>query len=107
MIETFVMYVSAQTSVNVLRIAPAATAIGIRIAGSVPKTKRRITMAPRPPITASRRMLLLLPPPCELASSSGSWPVTWTWIPDGSPRAAAARTSAAPLVVENVDGPGG
>ena len=31
----------------------------------------------------------------------------WTWIPAGSPRAAAARIAVAPLVVENVDGPGG
>ena len=93
-------------SVNVLRIAAAATAIGIRTAGSVPKTKRRITIAPRPPMIASTRTLPL-PPPCVLASSSGSWPVTSTWIPAGSPRAAAARTAAAPLVVENVEGPGG
>ena len=106
MIETFVMYVSAQTSVNVLRIAAAATATGIRIAGSVPKTKSRMMIAPRPPIIASTRTLPP-PPPCVLASSSGSWPVTWTWIPGGRPRAAAARTAAAPLVVEKVAGPGG
>jgi hypothetical protein len=53
MIETSVTYVSAQTSVNVLRTAATATAIGIRTAGSVPKTNSRITSAPRPPITPS------------------------------------------------------
>src|SRR6476646_7644146 len=90
MIETSVMYVSTQTSVNVLRIAPTATATGIRTAGSVPKTKRRITIAPRPPTRASTRTLPL-PPPCELASSSGSCPVTSTLTPDGHPRGGRAN----------------
>ena len=50
------------------------------------------------------------PDPLEEASThgdSGSWPVTWTWIPCGSPRAAAVRRAVAPLLVEKVAGPGG
>ena len=50
-------YVSAQTSVNVLRIDAIATSSGIAIAGSVPKTKSRMTSAPSPPISASSRTL--------------------------------------------------
>ena len=57
MIETFVMYVRTQTSVNVFRIAAIATTIGISTAGSVPNTNSRITSAPRPPITASSSTL--------------------------------------------------
>src|SRR2546429_507347 len=64
MIETLVMYVSAQTSVKVLRIAATATTIGISTAGSVPKTNSRMTSAPRPPIIASSRTLE--PPPHRL-----------------------------------------
>ena len=72
MIETFVMYVSAQTSVKVLRIEATATTIGIRTAGSVPNTNSRMTSAPRPPMTASRSTLGPPVAPFELASSSGS-----------------------------------
>ena len=53
MSETDVMYVSAQISVNVLRIETIAMRIGMSTAGSVPKTKRRMIVAPRPPISAS------------------------------------------------------
>ena len=62
MIETSVRYVRIHTSVNVLRIDATAIAIGIATAGSVPKTKKRITSAPRPAINASARMLGPLPP---------------------------------------------
>ena len=107
MIETFVMYVSPQTSVKVFRIAAIATTIGISTAGSVPKTNSRITSAPRPPITASSRTLEPPLEPCIDASSSGSWPVTSTVIPAGSPAAAAARILLAPLFVSNFGEPGG
>src|ERR671935_39853 len=86
MIDTLVMYVSAQTSVKVFRIAATATTIGISTAGSVPKTKSRITSAPRPPITASSKTLELPPEPCVEASSSGSCPVTFTVVPAGTHR---------------------
>ena len=89
MIETSVRYVSSQTSVNVLRIDASATTSGISTAGSVPKTKRRMISAPRPPISASNSRLE--PPPESLASPSASRPVTSTLIPAGSPAAAAAR----------------
>jgi hypothetical protein len=52
--------------VNVFRIEATATRIGTSIAGSVPKTKSRITSAPAPPINAS--VSTLGPPdsePCE------------------------------------------
>ena len=107
MIETFVRYVSAHTSVNVFRIAAAATRIGISTAGSVPKTNSRITSAPRPPTSASRRTLELPLEPCVDASSSGSCPVTLTVIPAGRPRAAAARSAPAPLFVSNFGDPAG
>ena len=55
MIETSVMYVSAQTSVKVLRMAAMATTIGSSTAGSVPNTNSRITSAPTPPTIASIR----------------------------------------------------
>ncbi len=89
------------------RIAATATTIGISTAGSVPNTNSRITSAPRPPIIASSSTLELPPPPCEDASSSGSWPVTFTVIPAGSPAAAAARNCLAPLLVSNFALPGG
>jgi hypothetical protein len=76
MIETSVMYVSTQTSVNVFRIAAAATAMGIKTAGSVPNTNSKMTIAPSAPTTASRRTPGPPVAPFELASSSGSWPVT-------------------------------
>ena len=63
MIETFVMYVSAHTRLNVFRIEATAIMIGISTAGSVPKTKNRITSEPAPPISASVRMLGPEPPP--------------------------------------------
>ncbi len=107
MIETLVMYVRNQTSVKVLRIDAIATTIGISTAGSVPNTKRRITSAPRPPITASSSTLGPPLSPWVLASSSGSWPVTSTVVPEGSPRAAAARIWSAPLLVSNFAIPGG
>ena len=44
-------------SEKVVRIAPRAIASGIATAGSVPKTKSRITSAPAPPISASVRTL--------------------------------------------------
>ena len=72
MIETSVMYVNAQTSVNVLRIAATATTSGSSTAGSVPKTNSRITSAPRPPISASNRTLEPPLEPCFVASSSGA-----------------------------------
>ena len=53
MIETSVMYVRIQTSVNVFRIEATAITIGIATPGCVPKTNRRMTSAPRPPISAS------------------------------------------------------
>ncbi len=53
MSETFVMYVSAQISVNVLRIDAIAMRSGMTTAGSVPKTKRRMIVAPSPPMSAS------------------------------------------------------
>jgi hypothetical protein len=93
--------------VNVLRIAATATTIGISTAGRVPKTNRRITSAPRPPIRASSSTLGPPLPPCELASSSGSWPVTFTVVPAGRPAAASFRVSFAPLVVLNLAIPGG
>jgi hypothetical protein len=51
--------------VKVLRIDATAIAIGIRTAGSVPKTKKRMTSEPRPPISASVRTLGPLLPPAE------------------------------------------
>src|SRR3954454_1307883 len=107
MIETPVTYVSAHTSVNVLRIAAIATTTGISTAGSVPNTNNRITSAPSAPITASTRRLGPPLEPSALASSSGRWPVTFTVIPDGRPAAAAARIFTAPLFVATVAGPGG
>ena len=56
-IDTSVTYVSNQTSVNVLRIDATAVTSGIATAGTVPKTKSRITSAPRPPISASSSTL--------------------------------------------------
>ena len=53
MIDTSVRYVRPQISVNVFRIAATATTSGISTAGSVPKTKNRITSEPSPPISAS------------------------------------------------------
>ena len=47
---------------KVFRIAAIATTIGISTAGSVPKTKNRITRQPRPPISAS---VSTLGPPLE------------------------------------------
>src|SRR5437764_962769 len=63
MIETLVTYVSAQTSVKVFRIAAIATTIGIRTAGSVPNTNRRMISAPSPPISPSSSTLG--PPPAD------------------------------------------
>ena len=66
MIETSVMYVSAQISVKVFRIDATAMRSGINIAGIVPKTNSRMTSAPTPPIKAS--VSTLGPPdslPCE------------------------------------------
>jgi len=66
MIDTSVMYVRAHTSVKVLRIDASAIAIGTRTAGKVPKTKKRMTSEPEPPIRASVRMLgPPLEPPVE------------------------------------------
>ena len=48
-----------------LRIDATAITIGIRTAGSVPKTKNRITSAPSPPISASVSTLGPVPPPDE------------------------------------------
>ncbi len=45
--------------------------------------------------------------PCVLASSSGSWPVTFTVIPAGSSFAAAPRMRLAPLLLSNFGDPGG
>ena len=67
MIDTFVMYVRIQTSVNVLRIDAMAITIGISTAGSVPKTKKRITRQPRPPISASVSTLGPVLPPDDAA----------------------------------------
>ena len=91
MIETSVRYVRIHTSVNVLRIDATAIAIGIATAGSVPKTKKRITSAPRPAINASVRMLGPLPP--DDASSSGSRPVRLAVTPGGVAFLSAARVS--------------
>ena len=62
-------------SVNVLRIEAIATAIGIATAGSVPKTKSRITSAPAPPISASVSTLGPFVSPPLAASCSASRPV--------------------------------
>jgi hypothetical protein len=67
--------------------------MGISIAGSVPKTKKRITRAPAPPISASVITLGPFESPPEDASSSGSWPVTFAVTPGSSPDRAAARVS--------------
>ena len=83
MIDTFVRYVRNQTSVNVLRIEATATASGIAMAGIVPKTKSRMTSAPRPPMSASVMTLGPLPPPLE-ALSSASRPVRFTVTPAGA-----------------------
>ncbi len=107
MIETLVTYVSAHTSVKVLKIAATATASGIRTAGSVPNTNSRTTSAPTPPITASTRTLDPPPAPCLLASSSASRPVTSTPIPAGRPARAAARIRSAPLPRSRRAAPGG
>jgi len=107
MIETLVMYVSAQTSVNVLRIAATATTSGINTAGSVPNTNRRITRAPIAPIAVSTITLPPLALPLLLASSSASRPVTLTLIPAGRLLAAAVRSFSAPLVAFSASGPAG
>ena len=76
MIETFVMYVSAQTSVNVFRIAAIATTIGISTAGSVPKTKKQDHERAE---AADQRLGEHARAACRRpsdASSSGSRPVT-------------------------------
>ena len=72
------------------RIDAIAITSGISTAGSVPNTKKRMISAPTPPMIASRSTLGPVVSPCELASSSGSWPVTWTVTPAGSPFLAAA-----------------
>ena len=59
------MYVSSQTSVNVLRMLTVATMSGIATAGSVPKTKSRMISAPTPPISTSVSTLGPSPPPLE------------------------------------------
>jgi len=107
MTETFVTYVSNPTSVNVFRIAATATTRGIKTAGKVPKTKRRMISAPRPPIRPSSRTLE--PPllPWLFASSSASRPVTSTVIPAGRPTAAAARIPTAPLFLSTPARPAG
>ena len=70
MIDTSVMYVSAQMSVNVFRIDAAAMRSGIAIAGSVPKVKSRITSAPIPPIIVSKSTLGGSPPSSPVLASS-------------------------------------
>ncbi len=50
---------------KVFRIDARAIASGISTAGSVPKTKNRITRQPRPPISASVSTLGPWPPPDE------------------------------------------
>ncbi len=47
------------------RIAATATTSGISTAGSVPKTKKRITSEPKPPISASVSTLGPWPPSDE------------------------------------------
>ena len=64
-----------------LRIAATATASGISTAGSVPKTKKRITSAPTPPISAS--VNTLGPPSSDDASWSASRPVRKLVTPVG------------------------
>jgi hypothetical protein len=91
MIDTFVMYVSTHTRLNVLRIDAIAITIGMSTAGSVPKTKKRITSEPRPPISASVRTLGPVPPPDE-ASWIASRPVSHDWTPAGVFDFNAART---------------
>jgi hypothetical protein len=93
--------------VNVLRIAATATATGMRIAGSVPKTKRRITMAPRPPITASSKDVSA-PEPCVLRLLERV--VAGDVDLDPGREAPSARRRgcpSAPLVVEKVARPAG
>ena len=68
-----------------------AIAIGISTAGSVPKTKKRMTSAPPPPMSPSVRTLGPLPPP-EDASSSASRPVRYAVTPFGVAFFSAART---------------
>ncbi len=105
MIETSVRYVSSQTSVNVFRIAATATTSGISTAGSVPKTKKRITSAPAPPISASVRMLGPLPP--DDAASSASRPVRFAVTPAGVAFCSVARTWSMCVDALNVAWPGG
>ena len=58
---------------KVFRIDAIAIAIGISTAGIVPKTKSRITSAPRPPISDS--VSTLGPLVLDEAKTSGSRPV--------------------------------
>src|SRR2546429_7715530 len=106
MIETFVTYVRAQTSVNVLRIDEIATASGIAIAGIVPKTKSRMTSAPAPPMNASVTTLGPLPPPLE-ALWSASRPVRLTLTPAGTADRSGARGSSLWVVQVHPGGPAG
>ncbi len=106
MIETFVRYVSTQTSVKVLRIAETAIASGIPTAGSVPKTKSRMTRAPAPPISASVKTLGPLLPSLD-ASKSGISPVRCVVTPAGALAFSAARVSLTCPLLEKVFSPDG
>ena len=88
------------------RIDAIATAIGISTAGSVPKTKNRITSAPAPPIIASVTTLGPVPPPAESAWS-GSRPVRLTVTPAGTAALSAARVGLMKLTVVKSGMPAG
>ena len=89
-----------------LRIEAIATAIGISTAGAVPKTKKRITSAPRPPINASTSTLGPLPP-LESPSTSGSRPVRYDCTPLGVAALSAASTWAMCSLTVKSSLPGG
>jgi len=103
--ETSVRNVSTYTQRNVVRIDAIAIAIGARIAGSVPKTKRRMTSAPAPPITASTRTLGPVSLPCD--SNTAACPVTCAVTPSGVASASALRISSIGGKLENDDSPEG
>jgi hypothetical protein len=92
--------------VKVLRIAATATTSGIKTAGSVPKTNRRMISAPMPPINVSTRALEFPLEAWLFASSSASRPVTLTVVPAGRPFAATARILTAPLFLSTPARPG-
>ena len=96
-----------QTSEKVFRIDDTAITSGSRTAGSVPKTKKRMISAPRPPISASTRTLGPAVSPLSFASMIGSRPVTCTVVSGGRPVDAAFSIASAPLFLSNCGKPAG